>query len=82
MINSKYPIGEVFYSAKCMLGYNGYGVPLILLMLLEIVIHIIFYMGMTGIVLAISAKSEKTVEVYIFSTILLIVPLVLILLMR
>ena len=54
MINSKYPIGEVFYSAKCILGYNGYGVPLILFMLLEIVIHIILYMGMTAIVLAIS----------------------------
>ena len=82
MINSKYPIGEVFYSAKCILGYNGYGVPLILFMLLEIVIHIILYMGMIAIVLAISAKREKTVEVYIFSTILLIVPFVLILLMR
>ena len=51
-------------------------------MLLEIVIHIILYMGMTAIALAISAKREKTVEVYIFSTILLIVPFVLILLMR
>lgn len=79
MINRKYPIREVLYSAKCMLGYNGYGVPLILFMLLEVVIHILLYMGMTGIVLAISEKRDRTVEVYILSTILLIVPFVLIL---
>lgn len=79
MINSKYPIREALYSAKCMLGYNGYGVPLILFMLLEVAIHILLYMGMTGIVLAISEKRDRTVEVYILSTILLIVPFVLIL---
>lgn len=81
MINSKYPLGKVWYSAKCMLGYSAIDVPLILLMLLEAVVHILIYIGMTSIVLAISAKREKTVEVYIFSTIFLIVPFVLVLLM-
>lgn len=81
MINSKYPIGKVLYSAKCMLGYSAIDVPLILLMVLEAVVHILIYIGMTSIVLAISAKREKTVEVYIFTAIFLIIPFVLVLLM-
>lgn len=80
MINNKYPIRAVFYSAKCMLGYSGYKISLILLMLAQALVHILLYTFITCIVLTVSAKRERTVEVYIFSTILIIVPFVLILL--
>ena len=79
MINNRYPMRKMLYSSECLLGYDGLGVPLVILLLLEAVLHILIYAGITAIVLYISGRRERTIEVYVFSTMTIVLPLVLML---
>lgn len=81
-INSKYPIRQMFYSTKAVLGYEGVGVPLVFCMVAELVIHILLYMLLMAVVLFISSKRDKTSEVYVFSAIGIVIPLLIVLVLK
>lgn len=53
------------------------GIPLVVLMLLELVVHLLLYCMMAVIVMVISGKRKKTMEVYVYTTLCIVVPLLL-----
>lgn len=59
MINNRYPMRKMLYSTECIFGYDGMGVPLLLLLLFEAVLHILLYAGITAIVLYVSGGGKE-----------------------
>lgn len=81
MIDSRYPVRKIFYSANTIMGYDGLNIPLAVFMFLELVVHILLYVSIAAAVLAVSSRRKKTVEAYLLSAIIIVIPLVLVLLM-
>lgn len=79
MINRTYPLRKIGYSSKIMLGYHGADVPLAVLGAAELMVHVLIYIIIMSVVLLISGKRERTMEVYVFSAICVVVPLLLLL---
>lgn len=75
MIGEAYPLRKILFVGQCVRGYNGIDFSLIVLMLLQIMIHIVFYLLLAATVLFISGKRKKTIEVYVYSTMCLVVPM-------
>lgn len=77
MIDRVYPMGNIWYPSGIMSGYYGPDLPLAVWCGVELVIHVLLYVMLMSMVFVISGKRQRTIEVYIFSAMVMVVPLLL-----
>ncbi len=76
-IDMHYPIRQIMYSAASVRGLEVVKIPVIFLIAASILVHAVIYILIALIILFISSKRSRTAEVYVFASIVLLIPMLL-----